>query len=242
MVLLSIFAITLVAAVVVTIVLGIRAAALRAGHPRAVSARMAGKGMAMLVAWLGASAALALTGALGDFEARPPRLLLAVAASATFLVLTSRTTTFRALLAATPASWPVALMTMRVPIELGLYGLYVEGRLPVHLTFEGRNFDVLVGATAPFVAWALGRGLLGRRGLLAWNVVSLGLLANVVGMAITSVPGPLHLAWPGVPNTVVATFPWVWLPTFLVPVALFGHVSSLRQLLGGEVSSSRAPA
>jgi hypothetical protein len=26
-------------------------------------------------------------------------------------------------------------------------------------------------------------------------------------------------------------WPFVWLPTFLVPVALFGHILSLRQLL-----------
>lgn len=238
----SVFLITIVASVVTALVLGVRASARRAKMSEVEVSVVVRRAVVFFSAWLGTTATVAATGALRDFDARPPRLMLLVVGSFALVTITTRTATFRALLAATPPSWPVALMAMRVPIEIGLWGLFVSGQLPVHLTFEGRNFDVLVGASAPFVAWALARGKLGKAGLVAWNVASLGLLANIVGMAVTTIPGPLHLPWPGVSNTVVADFPWVWLPTFLVPVALFGHVASLRQVLAGRVSSSRAPA
>lgn len=238
---LSLFLITIVVSVVTALVLGVRAVARRA-LPPAEARVVVRRAIGFFAVWLGTSAVVAATGVLRDFDARPPRLMILVVASFAVLTIVTRTARFKALLAATPPSWPVALMSMRVPIEIGLWGLFATGKLPVHMTFEGRNFDVLVGATAPVVAWALARGKLGRAGLVAWNVASLGLLANIVGMAVTTIPGPLHLPWPGVSNTVVADFPWVWLPTFLVPVAVFGHVVSLRQVLAGRVSSSRAPA
>ena len=79
-------------------------------------------------------------------------------------------------------------------------------------------------------------GWLGRRALLAWNIIAVSLLANIVGTALTTMPGPLALDWPGPPATIVATWPFVWLPAFLVPVALFGHVLSLRQLFAPGAS------
>jgi hypothetical protein len=71
-------------------------------------------------------------------------------------------------------------------------------------------------------------------------LASLGLLANVVGMAITTLPGPLHHAWPGVSNVIAAELPFIFLPGFLVPVALFGHVLSLRQLLARRSAPVRS--
>ncbi len=217
----------------------VRGAAVRAGQSpgdaRALTFRV-GLGIG---AWLGLLALVARSGALANFEARPPRMFFVLGgALALFTYATTRPVVAR-LLEAAPRAWLVGLQSMRVPIELGLFGLYAAGRLPRHLTLEGRNFDVLVGLSAPLVALALSRGRLGRRGLVAWHVASLALLVNIVGMAITTMPGPLHLAWPGVSNTIIAEWPFVWLPGFLVPVALFGHVLSLRQLARGLQSDMR---
>jgi hypothetical protein len=183
-----------------------------------------------IAAWLSVLAVVVASGALRDFEARPPRPLLLLLATMVLFASTTRLGITGRLLDSTPDAWLVALQTMRIPIELMLLGLFVAGKFPVHLTFEGRNFDILVGLSAPVVALAVARGKLGSRGLVAWHVASLGLLANIVFMAVTTLPGPLHLAWPGVSNVVVTTLPYVFLPGFLVPVALFGHVLALRKL------------
>ena len=238
LVLVASLSVVLVLVVAGFISLAVLAAARRAGEDRARARGLAIRVAAALGAWLALIGALGASGALSSFDARPPRLMLVPLGAVVGLVILTRTATYRRLLEVASPSWPIAIQAMRVPIELGLWALFAAGRLPVHLTFEGRNVDVLVGLTAPVVAVALSRGWIGARAAALWNVASLGALANIVFMAITSLPGPLHLPWPGVPNTVVAEFPFVWLPGFLVPVALFGHVASLRQLLPGRRGSS----
>jgi hypothetical protein len=80
----------------------------------------------------------------------------------------------------------------RVPVEWVLFALHRDGVAPVQMSFEGWNFDVLTGLSAPFVAWLAARGVVGRRGLLAWNCAGLALLANIVGIAVLSTPTPLR--------------------------------------------------
>jgi len=222
-------AVAIVATVALLILFGTHAAAKRADLSPAPVTR---KAALVFGGWLAVTAALAASGVLENFEARPPRMMLVIVGSLVVFTLTTRAAVVRRLLDAAPRWWIVALQTMRIPIELGLFSLFRLGRVPEHMTFDGRNFDILVGLTAPFVAFGIARGVLGRRALLAWNVVSLALLANVVGMALTSMPGPFQLSWPGPMPTVVGSWPFVWLPSFLVPVALFGHILSLRQVLG----------
>ncbi|MBK6696603.1 MAG: hypothetical protein IPG50_31100 [Myxococcales bacterium] len=223
-------AVALALLLVALVSLAIGAAARRAGGRATEASRSAlwaGGGMAL---WLAVTAAVASTGFFTAWDARPPRLVFAPLTALFLVVVASRTEAFRRALRGAPLTWPVLLHTMRVPIELGLWALCVAGELPKQMTFEGRNFDVLVGLTAPLVALLVARGTWGARALLAWNLASLALLVNIVAIAITSIPGPLHLDWPGVPNTIVARWPFVWLPAFFVPLAVFGHVISLRQL------------
>jgi hypothetical protein len=227
----SMLTVVLVLGLLTTILLGLRTAARLAGIAPDEARKIIVRGGACVGAWLGLLALLTASGVLTNFEARPPRMLLVVVFSVAFGAFLTTRSTFARLLHAMPRSWPVAIQTMRIPIELGLWILFLVQRMPEHLTFEGRNYDIIVGVSAPFVAFAIARGKLGPRAVVAWNLVSLGLLVNIVGMAATTLPGPLHLPWPGTANTIVAEFPYVWLPGFLVPVALFSHVTSLRQWL-----------
>jgi hypothetical protein len=70
------------------------------------------------------------------------------------------------------------------------------------------------------------------RGLvIAWNVIGTLLLVNIVSIAVASTPmfaafGPDRL------NTWVADAPYVFLPTVLVPAAVFGHALTWRKLAG----------
>ncbi len=215
------------AGVVALVALELAGAARRAGlaHPRTLAACVA----AGLCVWLCATAALAQSGVLGDWTARPPRWqFLPLTALGTFVLL-SRTRTFRRLLAEVPPWRPVALQTFRVGVELAFWRLHMEGLAPVQITFEGRNLDGLVGLTAPVVAAGIAAGWVGPRGAIAWNLFGLAMLVNAIGTAATSAPGPLHLDWPGEPFTAIATWPVIWIPALLAPAGIFLHVVSIRQ-------------
>lgn len=231
--------VVLVLMLVLTLVRALALGAKRAGLP---AARLAGGAAVAIGGWLTVTAVLAHAGVFSAFGARPPRVLFAPLSAAAILFAVARTPTFGRLLVAVPKHWPIALQTMRIPIELGLWSLFLAGRIPVQMTFEGRNFDVLVGVSAPLVALLVARGRISTRWAIAWNLAGLGLLAHIVGIAVTSVPGPLHLDWPGVPATIVTEVPFVWLPAFLVPTALFGHVLSLRQLFASSGQPASAPS
>src|SRR5688500_6996599 len=43
------------------------------------------------------------------------------------------------------------LHIVRIPVELVLYWLFLQKGVPELITFEGRNFDILSGLTAPLI-------------------------------------------------------------------------------------------
>jgi hypothetical protein len=112
-----------------------------------------------------------------------------------------------------------------------LWALFAENLLPVQMTFEGRNFDVLSGLSGIVVAFFAARGNLSRGFLIGWNILCLGLLINIVATAILSMPGPLQVFHNEPSNTIVTHFPVSWLPGLLVPLAYMLHFFSLRQLI-----------
>lgn len=193
-----------------------------------VSRRLAARTGVALALWLAATAALAGAGVFSDWTGRPPRLPLVPVVALLIVAVLRRTPAFRALVAATPRTWLVGVQTFRVGVELLLFGLFAAGRAPVQVTFEGRNLDVLVGLSAPLVTWSMRRGAPAGV-VVGWNLLGLAILGNTVFTVVTSIPGPLHLPWPGEPLTVLATWPWVWLPAFLAPLAVAAHLVSLGQ-------------
>jgi hypothetical protein len=100
------------------------------------------------------------------------------------------------------------------------------------MTFEGRNFDILSGLTAPIIFWLVFRqGKINRLLLLVWNFLALGLLINIVVNAFLSFPFAFQQFAFDQPNRAVLYFPFVWLPTVVVPLVLFCHLASIWQLL-----------
>jgi hypothetical protein len=124
------------------------------------------------------------------------------------------------------------LHVVRVPVELVLFGLFLYKVVPDLMTFEGRNWDILSGLSAPLVYYAVFRGKqFRRRALLSWNIVCLGLLLNVVITAILAVPSPMQRLAFDQPNVAVLYFPYIWLPNCVVPLVLLAHVAAIRQLM-----------
>jgi hypothetical protein len=75
--------------------------------------------------------------------------------------------------------------------------------------------------------------------VLAWNILGLALLANIVTIAILSTPVPFRRFIDGPPNLLPSEVPYVWLPSFLVQLALAGHVLVFRRLWSERVAPFR---
>lgn len=124
------------------------------------------------------------------------------------------------------------LHIIRVPVEIVIYWLFLNHLMPKMMTFEGWNFDILSGITAPFISWfAFRRGKINRPILIAWHIFALLLLVNIVSIAVLSLPTPIQKLAFDQPNVAVLYFPFIWLPTIIVPIVLFSHLASLWQLL-----------
>jgi len=124
------------------------------------------------------------------------------------------------------------LHIIRIPVELVLFWMFAHQTIPQIMTFEGRNFDILSGISAPFIYYfGFVKNTLPKKYLLWWNIICLGLLFNIVFLAIFSAPFPFQLFAFDQPNVGVFYFPFIWLPGVVVPLVLFSHLVVIRSLL-----------
>lgn len=131
------------------------------------------------------------------------------------------------------------LHVIRFPVELVLHWLYESGKVPQIMTYEGWNFDILSGLTAPLIFWlAFRNGRTNRVLLIVWNVLTLGLLVNIVAIAFMSFPSPIQRFGFDQPNVGLTYLPFIWLASIVVPIVLFSHLASLYNSLRAPGAAS----
>lgn len=201
----------------------------RAGADRSAARRAGVLTLAAAVVWMAATWFAAASGVLANFEPIPPPFAFLVFAIVVLSFALAFSTLGTHLATHLPLWLLVAVQGFRLPLELAMHGMYERGVMPVQMSYSGRNFDIVTGATAlvvALIAWS-GRG--GRGLVAAWNILGLALLVNVVTVAILGTPrfqyfGPDHL------NVWVMRPPFVWLPAVMVLAALAGHLLVFRAL------------
>ncbi len=185
----------------------------------------------VLLIWMALQAGLGLTGFYQQTDSVPPRFPVLIIPPALLLIALVLTRRGRQFIDNLRLDRLTLLHVVRIPVEVVLFWLFVGGVVPQVMTFEGRNFDILAGITAPIVYYF---GFINRKLshtiLLVWNLVCLGLLTNIVLTAALAVPSPLQQIAFEQPNVAILYFPFVWLPSVIVPIVLLAHVSALRQL------------
>lgn len=179
----------------------------------------------MLVQWR-----VADNGVLHQWTVMPPPIAPMILAGLLTALLGALRPAGGRLLAATPLAVIVAIQVFRLPLELFMHQAAVSGLMPMQMSYEGTNFDIVTGASALPVAALLAMGRCPRGVLMAWNAVGSVLLVTIMSIGIVSTPtfaafGPDRL------NTFVADVPFVWLPGILVPTAAWGHLLIWRSLL-----------
>ncbi|HEY6506270.1 MAG TPA: hypothetical protein VIZ28_19975 [Chitinophagaceae bacterium] len=184
-----------------------------------------------LVVWLILQAALSYNNFYENNFTTPPKLMLVVLPPALTIVFLFISKKGRQFIDGLPLQTLTWLNIVRVPVEIGLYYLAVYKTIPQLMTFEGRNFDIIAGITAPLIAWfGFIKRKLPKKVILGWNIICLLLVLNILTNGILSVPTRFQQFAFDQPNIAVLYFPYIWLPAFIVPAVIFTHLVSIRQL------------
>lgn len=158
----------------------------------------------------------------------PPRFLLAILPAFVLIGFAFFSESGRNMIMQMDLKSLTYLHVIRIPIEIVLLMLFYDKLVPIEMTFEGRNFDILSGITAPIVAyWVFQYHIARKHILLIWNILCMGLLFNIVGTAILAAPTPLQQLAFEQPNVAVFSLPYIWLPAVVVPIVLFAHLIAI---------------
>lgn len=189
----------------------------------------------ILGAFLLITGLMAMQGWFLAWDTIPPRIAMAIVPGFVMLITLAFHPVVRPWLKETPQSWLIFPQAFRIIVEFQLHSLSDYPVLPKLMTWEGANFDIVTGVTALFVgayvrkAEKAGNAAKTKKLVIAWNIMGLLLLTNVVTRGLLSAPTFMRLIVVEPPNTAIGYFPFVWLPCFLVPFAYLFHIWSLRK-------------
>jgi hypothetical protein len=187
-----------------------------------------------LTIWLTIQAVLTLKNIYNsDTNTFPPKIILTgILPTILTIFLLFATSKGRQFIDSLPLKNLTYINIVRIPVEIVLFWLFINKAIPELMTFESRNFDIIAGISAPIIAYfGLTKTKLNKKTILLWNFICLGLLVNIVVNALFSAPSPIQKFAFDQPNIAILNFPFSWLPTFIVPIVLFGHLTSIRQLM-----------
>ena len=191
--------------------------------------------LAILLTWLTIQTFIGLSGFYTVTDTIPPRFLLLFLPPVLFIICLFVTAKGRHYIDSLDIKTLTILHTIRIPVEIVLFWLFIHKAVPQLATFEGRNFDVLSGLTAPIIFYfGFIKNIINTKIILLWNFICLGLLINIVVNAVLSAPFPFQQFAFDQPNIAVLYFPFNWLPSCVVPLVLLSHLATIRQLLNKQ--------
>lgn len=162
----------------------------------------------------------------------PPRFILLLLPALIIIASVFITKQGKVFIDSLKLKWLTLLHIIRIPIEIILYYVFLEGFIPDLMTYEGYNYDIISGLSAPVIYYLFFvKKQIHYNAFLIWNFICLILLINIVTIAILSAQTPFQKLAFNQPNIGVTYFPLVWLPSLIVPIVLFSHLVSIRHIL-----------
>lgn len=131
---------------------------------------------------------------------------------------------------AIPVHWIILSQTYRV-VGIGFMHLYNLGLLPALFAFGAGYGDILVGVSAPFIAyWYAKKKPYHRTLAIVWNSVGIADLVIALSVGVLGFPRPIQ-ALPLHPSTeLLSLYPLALISLFAVPLGLLLHFFSLRTI------------
>lgn len=199
-------------------------------EPVVASRRWTVGAMIVVALWLGIPLMLAKQNVLNNFTRMPsPFMLILLASTVVTIILSAASPWGKRIANGFSFQALFGFQVFRILVETLLVIFHRAGVAPIQLTFEGRNFDIVTGVLALTVLIFFTSDRISKSMYAVLNLIGLGLLLNVVLVGFFSLP-TLFRIFAG-DNTWITQAPFIWLPTFLVQVALSGHILSFRKLL-----------
>lgn len=186
----------------------------------------------LITGWLILLFTLAKNGFFAVTTSFPPRLIISIVVPSIAILLFSFSTIGVRLLNAVPAHSLILMQSFRIVVEILIWYTYVESKLPIQMTFEGKNADILSGLLAlpaGYYLWKYKKD--SPKLVLAYNLTGIALLLNILIVAVLSFPTPLRYFTNEPSNIIISRFPYIVLPGVLVPIAIAMHVFSLRKMV-----------
>lgn len=178
--------------------------------------------------------ALGISAYFGFFEnthVLPPRFIFAVAPPLLLLIFLAFNKWGVHYFYRFDIKYLTILHTIRVGAEISLYLLCLQGLTPEIMTFNGNNYDLFSGLSAPIIYFFIFIKNQNKVLLLVWNIICLIILINTVFHGIVSAPGPFQLLAFDQPNIAVLKYPYIWIPSVLVPIVYYSHIISIGKLI-----------
>lgn len=188
--------------------------------------------LTMAIIWVAIQTFISLSGFYHLSKDAPPTIPLLVLPPILFMLMLFLSKRGGLFIDGLSAANLTLLHSVRVFVELVFYFLFIYKYIPKIMTFEGRNFDMVAGLTAPFVYYfGFVRKRLNRSLLIVWNLACLLLVINAARLAILSTPQYFQNTGLEQPNVALGMFPFTLLPGFVLPIVLFSHLAAIRQLI-----------
>ena len=128
--------------------------------------------------------------------------------------------------------WLATYQTFRLILETIFVYSVAAGILHENVTIKGYNYDMIFACTSLITALIIYKTKqLPKQLLLAWNYLGLLVIAVIISLFITTIYLP-EIYGPNTPifPTDFGFYPYVLVPGFLMPSAIFIHVLSIIQL------------
>jgi len=184
-----------------------------------------------LVLWSIMTYFVGKSGLLNDFSSMPPKplfMLLTVFIVALLLAISKHGTLLVQKLSIYTL---IGFQSFRFLPEFFLDLSYREGLAPIQMTYYGRNFDIVVAIIAVIIVLLKNKIRISDKSLaIGFSFLGLGLLFNILVVAVLSMPLPFRIFMNEPANTFVVRAPYIWLPTIHVFLALWCHFLLIRKV------------
>lgn len=184
----------------------------------------------VIIIWSMGQAILAHSGFYQRTELMPPRFLIVIIPVLAFIIFGLTKKRLNWITENRQIELSTFLHTIRIPVEIVLFYLFVNEMVPELMTFDGRNYDILAGLSAPIIGILWSKKYIGRKTLIVWNIIALLSVLSIFANGILSSELPIQMFGFEQPNKAINYFPFILLPATIVPIVIYTHITDIIKL------------